>query len=139
MAEIQGAFFQECTHPHRIVVPEKRGPHAARLICRDCKKFFSWMPKPETVQRQKENAEILTALSKIDKLPPWERQFVRDLVTHRNISPRQQAKLLELRDVFLKKDSGVWGIKQEYFDKVYPKQERKPAHDSLHGETMPPD
>jgi hypothetical protein len=101
LAEIQGAFFGECPHPHKIVVPEKRGPHVAKLICKDCKKFFSWIPNPETIQRRKDNAAILTALSKLE-LPSWERQFVRDLVTHKNISPRQQAKLEQLRDVFLK-------------------------------------
>lgn len=100
MPEIQGAFFGDCPHPHKIVVPEKRGPHVAKLICRDCKKFFSWVPKPETVERRAKNAEILTALAKLE-LPAWERQFVRDLVTHKNISPRQQAKLDELRDVYL--------------------------------------
>lgn len=75
MAEIQGAFWGECTHPHKVIVADKRGPHHAKLICKHCKKFFGWIPKPENVQRQRENSEILTALSKIDKLPPWERQL----------------------------------------------------------------
>jgi|SoimicMinimDraft_4_1059732.scaffolds.fasta_scaffold02603_2 hypothetical protein len=101
MSETQGAFFQECTHPHKIVVAEKRGPHTAKLVCKHCKKFFQWVPSAENVQQRKENTEILTALAKLE-LPAWEREFVRTLVTHRNISPKQQTKLLELRDIYLK-------------------------------------
>jgi hypothetical protein len=100
MSETQGAFFQECPHPHIIVVAEKRGPHTAKRICKDCRKFFGWVPSAENVLQRKENEEILTALAKL-VLPAWERQFVRTLVTHKNISPKQQAKLLELRDTYL--------------------------------------
>jgi hypothetical protein len=101
VGEIQGAFFQDCPHPTKIVVAEKRGPHHAKLICKDCRKFMGWIPKPETVQQQKENQDILTALSKLE-LPAWERQFVRLLSSHKNISPKQQTKLFELRDIYLK-------------------------------------
>ena len=93
--------FGQCPHPNKIVVPEKRGTHHAKLICRDCKKFFGWIPKPENVQQRKENAEILTALSKLDNLPAWERQFVRSLTTTKKISPKQQEKLLLIRDMYL--------------------------------------
>ena len=117
MDEIQGAFWGDCTHPHKVVVPEKRGPHVATQICRDRKKFFSWIPKPESVARQHENTAILTSLSKLPNLPPWERQFVRDLTSHKHISPRQQAKLLELQDRFLGKEN---------------------ANDGFHGETLSP-
>lgn len=101
MAEIQGAFFGECPHPHIIVVPEKRGPHVAKRICKDCKKFFGWEPKPETVRRRAGNAEVLTALSKVVKLPAWERQFVLKLASTKNLSPRQQEKLDQLKSVYL--------------------------------------
>lgn len=103
MGEIQGTLFSDCPHAHKIVVPEKRGPHHAKLICKDCRKFFGWIAKPETVQRQKDNAEILTALSKMENLPPWERQFVRDLSSTKNVSPKQQTKLDQIRDAFLRK------------------------------------
>ena len=101
MAETQGAFFQECPHLHKIVVPEKRGPHSAKLVCKHCGKFFQWVPSAENLQQRKENTEILTAMSKLE-LPAWERQFVRTLGAQRNISPKQQKKLLELRDTYLK-------------------------------------
>jgi hypothetical protein len=101
VAEIQGAFFQDCQHPIKVVVAERRGPHHAKLICKDCRKFISWVPKPETLQQRKENQEILTSLSKLE-LPSWERQFVRQLSTLRNISPKQQTKLFELKEIYLK-------------------------------------
>jgi hypothetical protein len=118
MPEIQGAFFGDCPHPHKVVVPEKRGPHHAKLICKHCKKFFGWIPKPETVRQQRENAETLTDLSKLDGLPAWERQFVRELAATKHLSPRQQKKLLEIRDLYLKGDH---------------------ANDGFHGEKVSPD
>ena len=101
MAETQGAFFGDCPHPHKIVVAEKRGPHSAKLICKDCRKFFQWVPSAENLQQRKENTEILTALAKLT-LPSWERQFIRQLSTVRSLSPKQQKKLLEIRDIYLK-------------------------------------
>lgn len=76
----QGTLFQECQHKQTGVVPT-----------------------PETEQRHLDNQVILTALSKL-QLPSWERQFVRDVVTHKRITPKQQATLLELRDRFLGKE-----------------------------------
>jgi hypothetical protein len=75
--------------------------HHAKEVCADCGIFIRWLPKPETVERQKQNAEILTALAK-KPLPEWEREFVRTLATHKNISPKQQKILLQLKDTYLK-------------------------------------
>jgi hypothetical protein len=116
----QGRLFGECSHAHTFFLPAQSGPHHGKAVCADCGKFMGWVAKPENIDRQKKNAEILTALSKLDNLPPWERQFVRDLVTHKHISPRQQQKLYELRDVFLHLGKGD-------------------ANDGLHGEKMSPD
>jgi hypothetical protein len=114
----QGTLFGECSHQKMSMVKTTAGPHYAKLVCFECGKFLRWMPKPETIEQQKENAAILTALSKLPYLPPWERQFVLDLATHKNISPKQRAKLLELRDLLLG---------------------RRDAHDSLDGVQVPPD
>lgn len=118
---LQGTFFGDCPHAHKVVVPEKRGPHHAKLICKHCSKFFGWIPKPETVKQRMENDAILTALSKLPNLPAWERQFVRDISETAHLSPKQQKKLLEIRDLWLK-----------------PKPGKEQADDSLHGETMSP-
>ena len=97
-----------CDHRHVTVVPEKRDSvHHAKVICVHCRKFMKWLPKPENVQRQKENAEILTALSKLKDLPSWERQFVRQLSTLRHLSPKQQEKLLHIRDLHLGKEASL--------------------------------
>lgn len=77
------------------------GPHYAKRLCSDCDKFLGWEPRPETIKNRQENSVILNALVKMPDLPAWERNFIRDLVTHKNISPKQQAKLLELRDIYL--------------------------------------
>jgi hypothetical protein len=102
MTERQGSLFGECSHRKTTVVPMKSGPHHAKLLCADCFKFLSWLPKPETIEREQENQEILTAISKIRDLPEWERNFVRGLITQKHMSPRQRAKLLQLRDLLLK-------------------------------------
>jgi hypothetical protein len=102
VTEQQGSLFTECSHPRTIVVPQKSGPHFARQICADCKKFLGWLPKPETIARRKENAEILTALSKLRGLSEWERGFIRDIASHKNLSPKQQSQIELLRDKYLK-------------------------------------
>jgi len=102
MVSEQGTLFTECSHPTRKVVHEKRGgPHYARLVCAKCEKFIAWLPSPETQARRENNFRILTALAKLEQLTDWERQFVRDLASHKNISPKQQALLLQLRDKYL--------------------------------------
>lgn len=106
MAEHQSRLFKECEHLRTHMVLMHQGPHYAKLLCSDCETFLRWEPKPESVMRQHRNTEILTALSKLSNLPSWERQFVRDLATHKHISPKQQLKLLELADLLLPKDSG---------------------------------
>jgi hypothetical protein len=103
----QATLFGECQHTRTVVIPEKRGLHHARRVCSDCNKFLGWVPKPETVQRLRDNAEILTALSKIDHLAEWEREFIRQLSTHKNITPKQQNELLLLRDRYLPKDTAA--------------------------------
>lgn len=96
----QELLFPECAHYRVIQIPESSGPHHAREVCSDCRKFLRWVPKPETLKRREENAAILTALAKREDLNAWERRFVRNLITHKNISPSQRATLLELRDQY---------------------------------------
>ena len=102
MIEQQGSLFQECSHQRRHMVLMKSGPHYAKLVCSDCDRFLKWEPHPDTIQLQKRNGAILTGLSKVPNLPPWERQFVRDLVTHKHISPKQQETLNLLEGTYLK-------------------------------------
>lgn len=102
MAEIQGKFFQDCDHRHKAVVPEKRSSvHFAKQICSDCKKFLKWIPKPETLHRRMLNAETLTSLSKRDDLDEWTRHFVRSVSSIKNLTPKQQGILDDLRKRFL--------------------------------------
>jgi hypothetical protein len=98
----QFTLFSECLHSDFEIIAEKRGPHHARKVCRKCRKFLGWIPKPETLARQQENQRILSELSKLPNLTEWEREFIRDVVTHKNLSPRQQAKILLLMEKYLK-------------------------------------
>lgn len=76
-------------------------------------------PKPETIvgQVSQVNSDILAALVRIPSLSQGERYFIRTLVTHKNISRRQQESLDALRDKYLPKEGG-W-------------------NDGIHGETVP--
>jgi hypothetical protein len=119
----QSTLFGECSHQKMTMVKTPAGPHYAKLVCFDCGKFLRWIPKPETMERQKENAAILTALSKLPHLPSWERQFVRNLTSRKHISPGQQAKLLQLRDALLGRGNAHDGL-----DGVQVSPDRNPAN-----------
>lgn len=98
----QETLFPECHHQETIEVLERgRSPHYARRVCKHCNRFLGWIPKPETLLKQLENSHILSQLAKRD-LTEWERHFISGLVTHKNISPRQQGQLHMLRDKYLK-------------------------------------
>lgn len=57
------------------------------------------------VDSKKRAAEILTALCKLPDLPYWERNFVRQLARQKTITPRQEAELLRIRDIYLGKET----------------------------------
>ena len=86
------ASYQACAHN---VTRTERLPdgsrHFARLTCALCGRSPRWLPKPETVQRQKLNGFKLTKLAMSDRLNPWERRFVGDVSKLATLSPRQQA------------------------------------------------
>lgn len=97
---IQDTFFGECQHTRTLVIPEQHGPHHAKEVCSDCHKFLGWVPKPETIQRRADNTRLLNALVKLDTLTEWERGFVRQMTSHKTISPKQQQTLDLLREKY---------------------------------------
>jgi hypothetical protein len=64
--------------------------HYARLTCAVCGRFLRWLPRPATVERQKLNAFKLAKLAMCDRLIPWERRFVGDVLKLAKRSPRQR-------------------------------------------------
>jgi recombinational DNA repair protein (RecF pathway) len=98
----QGTLFGECSHSRTEIIPEKRGPHHARKVCSVCRKFLGWIPKPETLMQQRENQRILGELTRLPNLSEWEREFIRDVTTHKHLSPKQQKTILELMEKYLK-------------------------------------
>ena len=96
----QGAFFGECLHPVQEIILETKGPHHSREICSSCRRFIRWIPSEETIKKRARNREMLAALSKLAHLTEWERQFIRDLSSTKNISPKQQVMLDNMRDKY---------------------------------------
>jgi hypothetical protein len=90
-------FTQACTHS---VTRTERLPgchrHYARLTCALCGRFLRWLPKPETVERQKLNAFRLARLGMCEGLSVWERGFVRSVSEKKHLSPKQLEIIAEL-------------------------------------------
>ena len=59
-----------------------------------------FLPKPETLVRQRENALHIAKLSVTHGLNAWEHKFLKDIALLKKRSPAQQAKLDELSDRF---------------------------------------
>src|SRR5436309_718311 len=50
--------------------------HFARLRCVICWHHLRWLPRPETLSRQRVNAFNLAKLAMCEGLNPWQRRFV---------------------------------------------------------------
>lgn len=95
----QGQLFEqsECPHTKTRVILEHPGlTHYAREECVVCNRFLRWLPKPETVERQKANAFRLTKLATCPDLTDWETQFIRSVGAAKKFSPKQQKHLDEI-------------------------------------------
>jgi hypothetical protein len=81
-------FAQGCTHgiPRVALMPQGH-KHYAMETCAVCGRFLRWLPKPETVQRQRLNAFRLARLAMHLGLTDWERQFIRSVGEKKHISP----------------------------------------------------
>lgn len=75
----------------RIEILPPGSVHFGKEFCRDCDKVLRFLPKPETVERQKLNGFRLARLGMCGRLTNWERNFVRDVLRRRKLSPKQQA------------------------------------------------
>jgi hypothetical protein len=82
-----------CLHSSTVVERLPEGStHYARLLCKDCRTFLRFLPKPENVERRKLNRYRLAKLQMSPGLTDWERQFVTNLakLPSGKLSPRQQ-------------------------------------------------
>jgi len=64
--------------------------HHAREVCAVCRAFIRWLPKPQTIERERTNAFRLARLAMRPDLSDWERRFVSDVSKLAKLSPRQQ-------------------------------------------------
>jgi hypothetical protein len=70
--------------------------HHGREDCADCGRFLRWVPKPQTIERNKENARRIEFLGNA-QLNMWEKQFVLTVRKQGSrLSPKQQTKLDEI-------------------------------------------
>jgi hypothetical protein len=92
--------------PHISTVIERMPPghvHFARVTCRSCRAFIKWLPRPQTVQRQRLNGYRLARLSMAAGLSEWERHFVRDVSHRKRVSPAQQTVIDRLVAEYLER------------------------------------
>ena len=84
-------FAQGCTHPATRTERLPDGSrHYARLTCAVCGRFLRWLPRPETIERERIDSFRLAKLSMHPGLSDWERRFVGDVLKLAKLSPRQQ-------------------------------------------------
>ena len=96
------APMQACEHRATVTErPPDTHRHYARLTCALCGRFLRWLPRPETIERQKLNGFRIAKLTMQEGLTGWEREFVRSVSQQRKLSPRQQAVLDSLVEKFL--------------------------------------
>jgi hypothetical protein len=82
-----------CEHANTRVERLANGPHHAKEWCTDCGQILRWMPKPETIERQRYNALHIARLLMSEGLSEWERNFLKSITPLKKLSPRQQACL----------------------------------------------
>ncbi len=88
--------MKTCNHLHTKTTLTPELKHHARKDCLDCGSFVAWLPKPESLEREKKNQANLLALQNRG-LNEWEKGFVLSLLKQgRHFSPKQQARLDEM-------------------------------------------
>lgn len=87
----------KCDQCSPIFTPTPELPHHGKETCSVCNRFIRWVPKPENVERQRQNGERIVALRNREDLTSWERGFVSTLDGQGpKVSPKQQAILDKL-------------------------------------------
>lgn len=80
-----------CTHDNtRTTELPKGSMHFARVDCNDCQRFVKWLPFPETLIRQEENARRVKTLQGMPQ-DTWTQGFLASFP--KKPSPKQQAVL----------------------------------------------
>ena len=79
-----------CTHQKTTFIPTPETIHHGKTVCADCGAYIRFEKKPETVEREKRNAERIKQLQSIPTLSEWEKGFVESVSKQRKLSPKQQ-------------------------------------------------
>jgi hypothetical protein len=91
-----------CRHgTTRVELMPQGYKHYAMETCALCRRFLRWLPRPETIERERVNAFKLAKLAMCEGLSKWERSFVHHVSQQRKLSPKQQALLVQLCTQYL--------------------------------------
>lgn len=84
--------MNDCPHLRTNIIPTPETIHHAKECCADCGRFLRWLPKPETLERVKQNQEHLRQLELArERLTEWECSFILSLQKKGlKFSPKQQ-------------------------------------------------
>jgi hypothetical protein len=85
-----------CAHKLTVTRYAPCGIHFAKEVCLQCGAFIRWLPRPQTLERQRLNAFRLAKLAMCDRLSTWERGFVASVAKQKKLSPKQLAVLERL-------------------------------------------
>ena len=97
----QELLFPDCKHSVVQTVPTPELQHFAKEVCADCGAFLRWLPKPETLERQKERQTQIEELRATGKLSDWEREFLATIIAKRTLSPKQYECFNEMLGKYL--------------------------------------
>jgi hypothetical protein len=96
----------DCAHSKtRVEMLPPGQHHYARVVCAECGKQLCWQPKPENVERRRQNARNIQRLLGIGHLLDWERDFCQSLSQHKLPSPKHQALLNGLTEKYLNREN----------------------------------
>ena len=92
-----------CAHSktHTEIMPSG-SIHYSRCVCSDCGRQLAWLPKPETIERRRQNAAHVQTLLEDGRIQDWERDFLLGLTkTQYRLSPKQQLMLSGLIEKYI--------------------------------------
>ena len=92
-----------CAHERQAKLDGPFGPHAIKVICKDCLRFLSWGESPEKTEARADMQGICVLLLSGD-LSEWERGFVESVKKQKRLSEKQLTVFERIRKKYLKGD-----------------------------------
>jgi hypothetical protein len=99
-----------CSHGTTVVERLPEGSkHHSKLLCKECRMFLRFLPKPENVAIWKRNELKLAQLQEHPGLDAWSRELVNSLAQKGNVkfTPKQQVAFNDLCATYLKDNANT--------------------------------